>query len=42
MIGIEQVFSNTRRGSGVIVYNNAEIDFRPFASVPNVKNLHSV
>ena len=39
MIGIEQVFRNTRPGSVVSVYNSEEIDFRPFAFVLNIKKL---
>jgi hypothetical protein len=39
MIDIDQVFSNIRRGSAAIFYNNEEIDFRPFAFVLNVKQL---
>jgi len=39
MINIEQVFGKKRRGNSVIVYNNDEIDFRPFAFVLNVKEL---
>lgn len=39
MIEIDQVFGNMRRGSGVIFYNNDEVDFRPFAFVLNVKEL---
>jgi hypothetical protein len=39
MIDLEQVLGKERRGNSVIVYNNDEIDFRPFAFVLNVKEL---
>src|ERR1700677_3982139 len=39
MIDLEQVLGKERRGNRVIVYNNDEIDFRPFAFVLNVKEL---
>jgi hypothetical protein len=39
MIDLEQVLGKKRRGNSVIVYNNDEIDFRPFAFVLNVKEL---
>ena len=39
MIDLEQAFGKKRRGNSVIVYNNDEIDFRPFAFVLNVKEL---
>jgi hypothetical protein len=39
MIDLEQVLGKKRCGNSVIVYNNDEIDFRPFAFVLNVKEL---
>lgn len=39
MIDLEQTFGKKRRGNSVIVYNNDEINFRPFAFVLNVKEL---
>jgi hypothetical protein len=39
MMNIDQIFGGMRRGSGIFLYNNEEIDFRPFAFVLNVKNL---
>jgi hypothetical protein len=39
MIDIEQIFRNTRPGDCRIIYNNKDIDFRPFAFVLNVKQL---
>jgi len=39
MLDIDQIFRGIRRGSGVFLYNNEEIDFRPFAFVLNVKKL---
>ena len=39
MIDLEQAFGKKRRGNSVIVYNNDEITFRPFAFVLNVREL---
>jgi hypothetical protein len=39
MINIDQVFDKKRRAGSVIIYNNVEIKFRPFAFVLNVKGL---
>jgi hypothetical protein len=39
MIDLEQIFGKKRRGNSFIVYNNDEIDFRPFAFVLNVREL---
>ena len=39
MLKIDQVFDKERRASSVIIYNSAEIEFRPFAFVLNVKGL---
>jgi hypothetical protein len=42
MIDLEQAFGKKRRGNSVTVYNNHEIDFRPFAFVLNVKKLVNI
>jgi hypothetical protein len=42
MIDLEQAFGKKRRGNSVTVYNNHEIDFRPFAFVLNVKELVNI
>lgn len=39
MINIDQIFDKERRASSVIIYNDAEVEFRPFAFVLNVKGL---
>ena len=39
MIDIDQIFGNSRPGSNTTIYNNDDIEFRPFAFVLNVKEL---
>lgn len=39
MIDINQIFRNSRPGSSTTIYNDDDIDFRPFAFVLNVKEL---